>query len=290
MSSSASSNLLEQYLEEYDRQARAIPEELKPHSSIMFGPESPLPAHLALKELWREWEVNLETINRTAQGTTALLRVLGIAGIVDAPEHRVSIGRYNYDLCREAEPRFIDAIRMSRRTKSDVRQPVITVCHDEASRPVFLQKTTSRTALSLVTLDIGGVPVPPGTILGVNSLDEGAHTGSYAHRTLAGKVTYRSYPITTGDQAVKLAPLRLSAWAHPDPEYRAFFGLKSNVIRSDQDIRFNPERVELVEQYSLDDFRYAASRMLEQCGIVPQAQVEIDTALETRKSLASSVY
>lgn len=150
--------------------------------------------------------------------------------------------------CSNAELYFIHALQQIREGCCK-NQPKVSVYHDQDGAPVLLRKNKEvDSALTLRGMEISGVPIVPGTIMGVDERASKEKTGSLRFRKYGFEVATYLLP---SDLLVN--PIRISPWAYDNPLDRVLFAMYD-----EEPIEVDRDREERVVSYSIDDFRRCA--------------------------------
>lgn len=157
--------------------------------------------------------------------------------------------------CSMAEGYFRDALTQIR-TGRRRGHKIISAYHNEGGEPIALRKNTDESsAITLRRLKLGPLILPPGTIVGVGNKSA----------EITGSLKRGSYVLNTflAGRQFQVTPRRLSPWAFNNPADRALFGLYDNISSP----TYNETRGRIASEIEIDDFREAAHKVMELCGV-----------------------
>lgn len=224
----------------------------------------PLASHAIIRESWLDLEHALRT--RSVEKITQLRRLMNglllpMAGI-ELSHEPIPVNHSN-DLrrgdCSYAETAFFEAVKQVR-THRLASQSEIDIYHTALGKPLLFQKNRDNsTALALQTFDLEGMVIPAGMIVCM-PYDQNISI-SRRRRINEGWQAFNINSHMVEAEQLVIDPLRLSPWAYEDPLDRALFALDGY----DNDLYCSPERAHKVTKYDIDDFREAASRIIELC-------------------------
>lgn len=188
--------------------------------------------------------------DRTIAFRDTILPFAGIPRPTD-PEVASSMTTASVGVCQSAEGYFVDAAKMANaRILPRGKQKRVSVYHTADGQPVAIRKSYEITsALALAPIGIAGLTLPPGVIVGIGYEANSNQTGSRVknNRTLS------TYEVS---DVMPLEPRRISPWVYPKSQDRALFSLP---YRPDR------KRTQLITNWSLEDFRDTAHRIMQLC-------------------------
>lgn len=192
--------------------------------------------------------------------------LLPTAGLPDADGRHAVNGVYDVNaeglMCANGETYFGNTQRQATRP-GYYGQPKISVYHTEEGLPVLLRKSReARTAMTLTDVALGPIVFPPGMIVRVAPSMNEERTGR--------KRGIRGLRQTFAIDDLHIRFARASAWAYPAPLDRALFAVSEAYNLYERVI----EKLNMLTSLDLDDFRYAAERIMRSCGVKPAPREE----------------
>ena len=231
---------------------------------LTAGLRMPLPALAALEPVWLRTHVRGHVSDVDIVQSTELL---DLAGVIRAmPEIHAQIKRGPNWYCGQAENRFYDVYRQVTGPWQKTQKKVV-VYHDEATRPIILEKSAARNSIALEAIDVAGLTVPEGALVGVSPFC--TITGEFS----ADDVQYTTKLIT--DDVLEVAPLRLSAWAFQEKTKRALLAVR-NLPNGEREL--NLEEALHFTETDIDHFRATAQKIMSMCNVArPELLQEVCT-------------
>lgn len=210
--------------------------------------------------LAQELYLDMNGIEPSQRITEFSKKLLEYAGL-DEPDinFRGVGGNGSDEACIAAELYFTDALQQVGERRY-ISQSRVTMYHDQNGAPVLLRKSEDvSSALTLCGIEISGVPIVPGTIVGVDKRASKEKTGSL-------QFEYQGFEIATHllQPDLLVNPIRISPWAYPNPLDRALFAMSSYGAQS---AKVDRDRQERVVPYSLEDFHRCAHVISELCSV-----------------------
>lgn len=204
--------------------------------------------------------------------------ILPLAGIQTEvePTARLAASVEPDETCPRTESTFVDALRQIEHVQQDgklprwigpnhVAHPRLNVYRDEHGTPLILQKRRQiRLGMTLVhTLLDDALIVPAGTFVAIDGrsnagvIDETSRMYQPPSKRTPQGWSLQTFTINSD---FEVRPLRIGPWAYDDPTRRAFYGITRTF--SDR-AHYDRRRVKQVAGHTLDDFRGAATHIME---------------------------
>lgn len=253
---------------------RLRPEE--EHKPLKYSIVKPRPSAVFMSNAWRDLtdtEFLYDESGRYDEQLVAIKQFLGdvimpMSGIEmnEVPVKTKLSAMFAKNACAKAELYFADTYEQIM-GKRHTGQAIVRVYHNPDGKPLVIQKCQEEaTGLTLEPFNAAGVIVPTGTIVGVGAaLDltlkmskvvcKGTHSFDL--------VTYEVY-----EEDLALAPARLSPWAYSNPLDVGMYAISSEEGHKEKE--FNPARLSMVSNLSLDLFRDAARKAMSICDFEPE--------------------
>ena len=160
--------------------------------------------------------------------------------------------------CASAESYFADLIEAVSGKPSKLNNRV-SVYTDKALHPLVLRKSyEERSGITLAPLIASDVKIPAGTIVGL-----GGNVNEYCLGKSRARNKYTRLETYMVEEPIPLQPVRISPWAFSAGLARTVFAVRSYGKK-----KYDSERAGIVINHSLRDFRDAASRVMQLCGVV----------------------
>ncbi|MBP7820683.1 hypothetical protein KA043_01090 [Candidatus Saccharibacteria bacterium] len=181
---------------------------------------------------------------------------------IEDPEYKFpcEMGTTHQVFCQDTEEYFVDSL-VQVKANIFTGQPRLSVYHDEDGNPFAFRKSAQETsALLLQDTITENLHIPKGTYVGICKDNQAMQTGSKKMHDKYDSWLIESYCI---DDGFKIAPGRLSPWAHNLETDRELFGIEKyrNIIM------FNSYRSKQCAKYNLESFKKISGKILRQIGI-----------------------
>lgn len=267
----------EHWISRIEKQMAELEPGVNPYG-FMPGVVRPLPVCRSLADMYSGLALMFR-YERKVTKINALHRIRSVLGEIASTEPTLTVSRlgnshasFTWSMCSNAEHYFAVAVDQIEAEFTTGRNREISVYHDDGGNPLFLRKKLDvSTALTLDDMEFEGIPVPPGTIVAMRPNDyyndTNAVTGMFRSKDDEKPVsTFRTIRFDSDIDAI--LPLRLSAFAFPDPMDRALFAAQEIQINPKYgDVALNVARLNDRIDYDLPRFQKAAHTLLDACGI-----------------------
>lgn len=156
--------------------------------------------------------------------------------------------------CIDAEWYFNNARQHTNRGSLGY-QNWVNVYHTDDGKPLVYQKSVeAKTGLTLEPLEVNGIIVPPGFIVGL-----GNHTKISGKYELVSGRSMNTIAVSD-DDPIRVTPLRASAWVYEEEIDRSIFALEKNGA-------YRGGTMTAICDSNVDDFRKGAHNIMELCGV-----------------------